>query len=150
MSIAYPQIIPMISYEDGTAAMDWLCRVFGFLEKTRMIDDAGRLTHGELTLGDGIVMLASPTPDYQSPKHHRTICKDAAKWYKVSYIINGILVYVDDVQKHYNKAKENGATILSGLEDGGPGLRYRAEDLEGQRWMFIQKAVYNKDRAFLV
>jgi uncharacterized glyoxalase superfamily protein PhnB len=140
MSTAYPQIIPMISYEDGIAAMDWLCRVFGFLEKTRMVDDAGRLAHGELTLGDGVVMLASPTPDYQSPKHHRIICKDAAKWYQVSYIINGILVYVDDVQKHFNKAKENGAMILSELEDGGPGLRYRVEDLEGQRWMFMQKS----------
>jgi hypothetical protein len=33
-----------------------------------------------------------------------------------------------------------GAVILSGLEAGGPGLRYRVEDFEGQRWMFMQKA----------
>jgi len=25
------------------------------------------------------------------------------------------------------------------MEDGGPGLRYRAEDLEGHWWMFLQK-----------
>ena len=25
------------------------------------------------------------------------------------------------------------------LETGGPGLRYRAEDLEGHRWMFLQR-----------
>ena len=140
MNIPYPQIIPMISYEDGIAAMDWLCKVFGFSEKTRMVDDAGKLAHGEITLGDGIIMLASPTPDYQSPKHHRQVCEDAAKWYQVPYIINGILVYVDDVQKHYNKTREYGATILSDLEAGGPGLRYRVEDLEGQRWMFMQKS----------
>jgi uncharacterized glyoxalase superfamily protein PhnB len=139
MSDKFQQIIPMLSYEDGVAAMDWLCRVFGFSEKTRMLDDNGILVHGEITLGDGMVMLASPTPDYQSPKHHREICKDTAEFYKVPYIINGILVHVDDVEKHYQSAMENGAVILSSLEGGGPGLRYRAEDLEGQRWMFIQK-----------
>ena len=140
MSNHYPQIIPMVAYEDGIAAMNWLCKVFGFAEKTRIVDNNGRLTHGEITLGDGIIMLASPTPDYQSPKHHRQVCEDAAKWYRVPYIINGILVYVDDVQKHYHKAKESGAIILSDVEAGGPGLRYRVEDLEGQRWMFMQKS----------
>jgi len=139
MSNQTPQIIPMLSYEDGNAAMDWLCKVFGFSERTRMLDDNGMVTHGEITLGDGVVMLASPTPYYQSPKHHRQVCEHAAKYYSVPYIINGLLVHVDDVKDHYQKSKENGATILSDLEDGSPGLRYRVEDLEGHRWMFIQK-----------
>lgn len=129
----------MLAYEDGIAAIEWLCKVFGFSERTRMVDGDGKLTHGEISMGNGIVMLACPTPDYQSPKHHRTICDHAAKWYRVPYIINGILVYVDDVKAHYNHAKENNAIILSELESGFPGLRYRTEDLEGQRWMFMQK-----------
>jgi len=29
------QIIPMLAYEDGVAAMDWLCKAFGFSEKKR-------------------------------------------------------------------------------------------------------------------
>ena len=33
------QIIPMLAYEDGVAAMDWLRDVFGFVEKSRMLDD---------------------------------------------------------------------------------------------------------------
>jgi PhnB protein len=37
---------PMIAYEDGPAAMDWLVRAFGFLEKLRMMHE-GRLAHGE-------------------------------------------------------------------------------------------------------
>lgn len=134
-----PQIIPMLSYEDGIAAMNWLCKVFGFSETTRMVDDNGILTHGEISLGDGVIMLASPTPDYQSPKRHRQVCKDTAKYYAVPFIINGVLVCIEDVKSHYQRSKEHGATILSDLEDGGPGLRYRVEDLEGHRWMFIQK-----------
>ena len=139
MSDNNTQIIPMLAYEDGLAAMDWLCEVFGFSESSRMLDDKGRLAHGELTLGNGIVMLSSPTPYYQSPRHHRQVCEKAAKWYKVPYIINGILVLVDDIEKHYQHSKECGATILSDIETGGPGSRYRVEDLEGQRWMFMQK-----------
>lgn len=132
-------IIPMLAYEDGVKAMDWLCKVFGFAEKTKWLNDAGRLSHGEIAMGEHIIMLAEPTPDYQSPKHHRTECKAAAKWSEVPYIINGVLVYVDDIESHFKTAKAGGATILSAIETGGPGTRYRAEDIEGQRWMFMQK-----------
>jgi len=133
------QIVPMLSYEDGVAAIAWLCDVFGFQEETKWLDDNGRLSHGEISYGNGIIMLASPSEYYQSPAHHRRVCEAAAKWYHSPYIINGVLVYVEDVETHFRNAKEKGAIILSQLESGGPGLRYRAEDLEGQRWMFIQK-----------
>jgi uncharacterized glyoxalase superfamily protein PhnB len=139
MSTSNQQIIPMLAYEDGIAAMEWLCKVFGFTEVTRMADKKGRLGHGELAMGDSIVMLAEPTPDYQSPKHHVQNCATTAKAYSVPYIINGVLVYVDDVKQHYKHAESNGATILSVLEEGYPGTRYRAADLEGQRWMFMQR-----------
>ena len=54
-------------------------------------------------------------------------------------MIDGVLVYVADIEAHFERATREGATILSGLEDGFPGRRYRAEDLEGHRWMFIAK-----------
>jgi len=133
------QIIPMLAYENGVEAMEWLCQAFGFAAITQWLDDSGRLSHGEIAMGESLIMLASPTPDYQSPRHHRSVCEAAAKWYTVPYIINGVLVYVDDIENHFKTAKENGAVILSEIETGGPGTRYRAEDLEGQRWMFIQK-----------
>jgi PhnB protein len=133
------QIIPMLAYENGVAAMEWLCEVFGFTERTKWLDDSGKLTHGEIAIADSIIMLATPTPDYQSPLHHRQHCEATAKAYTVPYIINGVLVYVDDIESHFKNAKAKGAIILSGIETGGPGARYRAEDLEGQRWMFMQR-----------
>jgi len=129
----------MLAYENGTTAMEWLCRVFGFTEKVKLVDDHGRLAHGEISIGNSVVMLATPSLDYQSPKHHREICEVTKKIYKVPWIINGVLVYVDDVMSHYENARKQGALILSEPEDGFPGLRYRAEDLEGQRWMFMQQ-----------
>jgi PhnB protein len=84
-------------------------------------------------------MLATPTADYESPKRHREQCEQAAKWSEVPWVIDGVLVYVDDVDAHYGRARQAGAVILSELEEGPPGTRYRAEDLEGHRWMFMQR-----------
>ena len=135
----HSDIVPMLTYENAVAAMDWLCRVFGFTEKTRWMDSEGKLSHGEIIMGKGMIMLANGNKDYQSPVHHRQSCSQSAKWYSVPYIINGVLVYVDDVLAHFENSGKLGARILSDLEFGEPGTRYRAEDLEGQRWMFMQK-----------
>lgn len=132
------KVAPMLTYEDGIAAMDWLARAFGFQETTRMIGEDGGLAHGEMTTGSGRIMLAS-IPLYKSPRHHRLHCEAARAWSDVPWVINGVLVYVDNVDEHFAHAQRNGATILSAPEDGGPGRLYRAEDLEGQRWMFLQK-----------
>ena len=128
--------IPMIAYEDGNAAMDWLIEAFGFVEADWRVADDGRLTHGELEAGEGIIMLATPTPDYESPKHHREHCEAARKWSQVPYIIDGVLVQVEDLDSHFARAKAAGAHILSEPEDTPDGRHYRVEDLEGHRWMF--------------
>lgn len=133
-------IIPMLSYENGIAAIEWLKQAFGFEENMEMrMIEGERLTHAELKLNDNIIMLATPSPDYESINKHRSHCKQMNKWLSVPYIVNGLLVYVDNVDTHYKKAKENGAEILSEMEDGFPGRRYRCADIEGHRWMFMQK-----------
>ena len=134
-----PSVVPMLSYEDGVAALAWLHRAFGFQEIARYTESDGRLSHGEMRAGAGLIMLASPTPDYQSPKRHREVCDQARKWSTVPWIIDGVLVYVDDLERHFARAKAAGATILSDIEQGPPGRRYRAEDIEGHRWFFFQK-----------
>ncbi len=139
MAANYPDVIPMIAYEDGPKAMDWLSSAFGFTERARMLDKDGRLSHGEMQAGEGVIMLATPTPDYQAPRHHRESCEPARKWSTVPYIVDGLLVYVDDVDAHFGRAKQNGATILSGVETSQNGKLYRAEDLEGHRWMFMER-----------
>jgi uncharacterized glyoxalase superfamily protein PhnB len=131
-------VIPMLAYENGPVAMDWLARAFGFVERERRVED-GRLTHGEMDTGGGVVMMATPSLNYHGPKRHRDECEVARGWHDVPYIIDGVLVYVDDVAAHFERAKAAGATILSPLEQGPDGKRYRAEDIEGHRWMFVQK-----------
>jgi PhnB protein len=139
MSTENQTVIPMISYEDGIAALEWLVKAFGFRERARISDATGRLMHGELEVGDGVVMVASPTPDYEGPKRHRESCERARKWSSVPWIIDGVLVQVDNLDAHFERAKASGATILSEIEEGPPGRRYRAEDLEGHRWFFLER-----------
>jgi uncharacterized glyoxalase superfamily protein PhnB len=135
----YPAVIPMIAYENGAAALDWLASAFGFRERTRRVTPEGRLTHGEMEAGEGLIMMATPSPHYQGPRRHRESCAAAAQWSEVPYIIDGLLVYVDDVSAHFARAEAEGATILSPVEQGEGGKRYRAEDLEGHRWMFVER-----------
>jgi uncharacterized glyoxalase superfamily protein PhnB len=134
-----PTIVPMLSFEDVAAAIPWLERVLGFRERMRMTNEDGSVGHAELTLGDGVIMLGNPGPNYQSPRHHAGSCADARRWFEVPYVIDGLHVTVDDVDAHFARARDAGARILSEPQTESYGERiYRVEDLEGHRWMFAQ------------
>jgi uncharacterized glyoxalase superfamily protein PhnB len=89
-------VIPYLLYEDAAAMLDWLERAFGFTEKLRFSGDDGTDTHAEMTIGDASVFLGDPGDDYRSAKH-------GGGW------PTQIQVYVDDVDAHYERAKEAGA-----------------------------------------
>jgi PhnB protein len=134
------RVIPMLSYEDVGRSADWIAEVFGFTETGRWSDDTGRVTHVNLELGGGLLMLGWPSADYESPRHHAETCEQARRWSETPYVVDGVLVYVDDIEAHFARATAAGAHILSRLEDNpAVGQRqYRAEDIEGHRWMFAQ------------
>ena len=124
----YPTVIPMISYENGPAAIAWLEKAFGFRERKEMryTDKDGVVSHAEMeTGGDGLIMLATPTPDYESPLHHRQHCDAAAKWSEAPWVIDGALVHVDDIDAHFERAKNAGARMLSNVERTENGFLYR-------------------------
>ena len=135
----YPGVIPMITYEDAGLASEWLARAFGFHERLRFTEPDGRVTHVEMEFGDGVIMLAEATPEYRGPKRHAKECEQARRWSEVPYVIDGQLISVDDVEVHFERARAGGARILSPIEETPYGTRhYRAEDVEGHRWMFSQ------------
>lgn len=129
----------MMSYRNGVDSLDWLVAAFGFTENVRMVNDEGRLEHAELEVGSGTIMLATPSLDYEGPSLHRSHCDASARWQEVPYLVDGLLVVVDDVDAHRNRAREHGATILTDVELTANGKRYRAEDPEGHRWMFVER-----------
>jgi uncharacterized glyoxalase superfamily protein PhnB len=131
--------VPMLSYEDVGAAAEWLSRAFGFEERgQRFIDEQGRVTHADLELGGALVMLGWPGPAYRGPKRHAQECELEREMNETPFVFDGVLVYVDDVDGHLERARAAGATILREVEDGPVGRLYAAEDVEGHRWMFMQ------------
>jgi uncharacterized glyoxalase superfamily protein PhnB len=129
-------VTPMLTYADGPAAMDWLAAAFGFTDRARWLED-GRLSHGEMLAGGGLIMLAGMIDGYEGPLRHAEHCATARAWARTPYVVNGVLVRVPDVDAHFARAKAAGARILSEPEDTPYGRLYRVEDLEGHRWMFL-------------
>jgi uncharacterized glyoxalase superfamily protein PhnB len=134
----HQRAVPMISYENVAAAIDFLVEAFGFSERERYTESDGTVSHAELELDGAIVMLGWPGADYQSPARHADVCEHARRWLSVPWVIDGVLVYVDDVDRHCEHARASGATILREPEDQPYGRLYGAADREGHRWMFMQ------------
>ena len=121
-----PRITPYLLYGDVAAALDWLTTAFGFKERLRMPASGGTVTHAEMELRDGVVMMGNPGPDYKGPK-------------QIGHVTQMTHVYVDDVDTHYEHAKAAGAKIVAEPTDQFYGDRnYRAEDPEGHQWAFAQ------------
>lgn len=133
-------IIPMLSYENGIESLEWLKKAFGFEENMEMrMMEGDRLTHAELRTGDQVIMVATPSKAYLSINKQTAQSLQMEAMMQTPYIVNGLLVYVVNIDEHFNTAKENGGLILSEIEEGFPGKRYRCADIEGHRWMFMEK-----------
>jgi PhnB protein len=133
------EAIPMVSYEDVGTAADWLVHAFGFEEDGERLTDAqGRVTHADLVRDGARVMLGWPGPDYRCPRNHAEVCGAARAWLATPWVIDGVLVEVDDVDAHHAAAVAAGAEILREPEDLPVGRLYAAADPEGHRWMFHQ------------
>ena len=125
-------IYPRLAYHDEYAALEWLERVFGFQERreSRMGGPPDRML-AWLDFGDGVVMIAAAGPE------HHDISSPRDTGGRVTAMIN---VYVHDIDAHYQRAKTEGARIVTGLEDMFWGdRRYEAFDLEGHRWHFAER-----------
>ena len=135
------RIFPMLAYEDTAAAIDWLTKAFGFEERRqRYVMEDGTIGHAELEIGGAVVMLATPNREYESPRSHRESCDAAARWLDNPWVIDGLMVEVDDLEAHNARAVEAGVNVIRPLEEGPDGPLYTAEDLEGHRWMFQQRS----------
>ena len=117
------QIIPYLYYDDVPAAIAFLTRAFGFVERMRVATPRGGM-HAELALGDQIVMLGQGATErgHGSP---RTGASTA-----------GVFVYLDDVEGHFACAQSAGAEIADALKNVDYGRTYTARDPEGHSWVF--------------
>ena len=127
-------ITPYLLYQDAGAAVDWLAKAFGLRPDEIMKGADGRVGHASMKLGEALLLLGSPGPDFKGP---RAIGNWTANLY----------VDVDDVERHHARAVKAGATIIEEPKDTFYGARrYGAEDLEGHRWYFAQALTATRPR----
>ncbi len=113
-SIPECTVIPVLGYEDVEKAADWLCNAFGFTVRLRIANH-----RVQLLVGDGAVVV--------NEGHH------------LAEANHSIMVRVEDVDHHYEHAREQGATILHPPTSYPYGERqYSVQDIGGHHWTFSQ------------
>jgi uncharacterized glyoxalase superfamily protein PhnB len=123
------RIIPAMRYNDAPAAIEFLCKAFGFKEHLVVPMDDGMIAHAQLTYGKSMIMLGS-TRDNEFGKLQKSV-KDAGVVTQSCYII------VPDADEHYRRAVAAGAEIVVELKDEDYGGRgYTCRDPEGNLWNF--------------
>jgi uncharacterized glyoxalase superfamily protein PhnB len=123
-SIPTAIVIPVLIYPDVREAVAWLSAAFGFAERVRI----GENHRAQLTFGDGAVIVGDVRHDRRAPRPGE--------------VTHSVMVRVESVRTHCERAREQGARILMEPTDFEYGERqYTAEDLAGHQWTFSETLV---------
>jgi PhnB protein len=120
----YHTVTPYLAVDDATAAIDFYQRAFGAKERGRMAAPDGKIGHAELEIGDALIMLSDPFPQFQArpPK-------------EIGGTSVGVFLYVDDVDAVYKQAIDAGATSTMEPADQFWGDRFGSvTDPFGHSW----------------
>jgi uncharacterized glyoxalase superfamily protein PhnB len=140
----WPRITSSVFYEDANAAIEWLCKTFGFVVRLKVEEPKGHVAHAELAFGDdGLVMIGTASVATPAKEPYQ-------KFFASPKALDGrhtqnLAIFVDDVDAHYAHAKAAGAKIVRELStsDYGPEYwsdrTYGAADPEGHLWWFMQR-----------
>jgi uncharacterized glyoxalase superfamily protein PhnB len=120
-SIPAPTVVPVLIYPDVREAVAWLGAAFGFVERVRI----GENHRAQLRFGDGAVIIGEVRHDPRPPRSGE--------------VTHSVMVRVEDVRAHFERARAHGARILEEPTDFPYGERqYRSEDLAGHQWTFSE------------
>jgi uncharacterized glyoxalase superfamily protein PhnB len=121
-------ITPYLLYEDVGGALRFLAKAFGFRKYgASMKGRDGRIHHAAMKLGGDLIMMGCPGSGYRNPR-------------RLGQATQNLYVNVDDVDRHFARARKSGAIILEEPKDTEYGhRRYGAEDPEGHVWYFAHE-----------
>ena len=128
-SIPRSTVIPELAYPDVGEAIDWLCDAFGFTLRLRIANH-----RAQLNVGDGaVVVTEQPAGDSSDSRG-----AERAPARRVDFS-HAVMVRVEDIDRHHERAKKRGARVLRVPTDYPFGERqYSVEDFAGHRWTFSQ------------
>jgi uncharacterized glyoxalase superfamily protein PhnB len=137
----WPRLSSAVTYQDAAAAIDWLCKAFGFEVRIKIEGEGGRIEHSELTYGEALLMVAqeSPQADRAWKREMRSPKSLGGK------TTQSIMLYVDEVDAHCARARAAGARIVDEPETHDYGADhwsdrgYCALDPEGHIWWIAER-----------
>jgi uncharacterized glyoxalase superfamily protein PhnB len=122
-------VVPALQYEDAPAAIDFLCRAFGFEKSAVYEGEGGSIEHAQLTLGNGMIMLGS----VKETEYGKLLVRPR----EAGGVTMSVYVIVEDADAHFARAKAAGAEITHELTTKDYGGRdYSCKDPEGNVWTF--------------
>jgi uncharacterized glyoxalase superfamily protein PhnB len=145
----WPRMSSSVFYDDAAAAIDFLCRAFGFELRLKVEGEGGRIEHSELVFGEGLFAVKQSGGSSHGPvpvpgKSPRAVGGANTQC---------IGVIVDDADAHCARARAAGAKIVEPPtthdygDDYWTDRSYRAEDPEGHTWWFWHRVREGKPRA---
>lgn len=112
----YTSVAPYLIVEDARRSISFLVRALGATELRMIEDDDGRLRHGEVLIGDTVVMLADALEGWPATDAH-------------------VHVYVTDVDATYRRALEAGAaSVQEPVQRDDEDKRGGVKDAGGTTW----------------
>jgi uncharacterized glyoxalase superfamily protein PhnB len=120
-------IIPAMRYRDAPAAIEWLCKAFGFEKHLVVAGEGGTIAHAQLTLGHGMIMLGS--------LNDNAFGRLMRQPDEVGGETQSVYVVVADADAVHARAKAAGAEMLIDIktEDYG-GRGFTCRDPQGHIW----------------
>jgi uncharacterized glyoxalase superfamily protein PhnB len=120
-SIPTATVVPVLIYPEVREAVAWLTAAFGFAERLQIGDNH----RSQLSVGDGAVILGDVRGNRHPPR--------------ADEVTQSVMVRVEDVHAHCERARAHGARIVEEPTDHVYGERqYMAEDHAGHQWTFSQ------------
>ncbi len=127
MDAGITQRLTLLVYDDIEAVHDHLVTVFGFGPGRLDRDGHGRVVHGEMHVGDGVIWM------HPTSAEHGLVSPAG-----LGVSTHCMAVMVDDVDAHHARAVQAGAEVTAAPRDMDYGVReYDARDLEGGLWSFM-------------
>ena len=117
-------------YRNAPAAIEWLCKAFGFEKKMVVPGPNETIAHAELTCGHGMMMLGSVAKD-NLPYLMKQPDEIGGAQTATVYVV------VPDVDAVYARAKAAGAEMIVDLETKEYGGKaFTCRDVDGHIWSF--------------
>jgi PhnB protein len=121
---SYPRVIPYLSVDGASSAIDFYTKVFAAKERVRMPGPDGKIGHAELEIGDSLLMLSDAIPGMGGQTPHSLGGTPVT-----------LMVYVEDVDAVFDRAIKAGATEERKVENQFYGDRAgQFVDPFGHKW----------------